>query len=84
MLCAGTIAPANADLEAGLRAYNRSDFDRARSEFFQSAMRGQAEAQCYLGEICEGDVGVAIEYAGAFTRYWLAAQRGHALAQRRR
>ena len=83
MFCAGSMAPANADLEAGLRAYNRSDFVRARSEFFQSAKQGQAEAQFYLGEIYEGGVGVAIDYAGAFTWYRLAAQQGHALAQRR-
>ncbi len=72
-----------ADYEAGLKAYNRNNFQRARSEFFQSALQGHPDAQFYLGEIHEGGVGVDINYANAFKWYRSAAQQEHAHAQRR-
>jgi len=75
VLSAGSIAPANTALEAGLRVYNRSDFVRARSECFQSAMQGQAEAPFYLDEIYEGGVSVAIDYTGAL-RTWSRRTNG--------
>lgn len=75
--------PVLADYEAGLRAYQRNNFPRARNEFFQSALQGHAGAQYYLGEIYEGGVGVAIDHATAFKWYRSAAQQEHAPAQRR-
>ena len=82
-LCLVITLPARADFYQGLRAYNRSDFARARTEFFQSAMEGHADAQFYLGEIYEGGVGVEIDHALAFDWYLQAAQQEHARAQRR-
>jgi len=75
--------PVPADYEAGLKAYKRNNFQRARSEFFQSALQGHPDAQFYLGEIHEGGVGITINYANAFKWYHSAAQQEHAHAQRR-
>lgn len=76
-------APVQADYDAGLRAYKRNNFPRARTEFFQSAIQGHAGAQYYLGEIYEGGVAVAIDFSNAFKWYRAAAQQNHAPAQRR-
>lgn len=76
-------SPVLADYDAGLRAYKRNDFSRARTEFFMSAVQGHADAQFYLGEIYEGGVAVAVDYASAFKWYRSAAQQEHAHAQRR-
>ncbi len=72
-----------ADYEAGLKAYKRNNFPRARTEFFREAMLGHARAQFYLGEIHEGGVGVDVDYSSAFNWYHSAAQQEHAHAQRR-
>jgi TPR repeat protein len=83
LLWLSVIAPAAADFERGLRAYQRSDFALARLEFFQSAMEGHAGAQFYLGEIYEGGVGVKLDYPTALDWYQQAAQKEHAQAQAR-
>lgn len=77
------VPPAAADFERGLRAYQRSDFARARLEFFQSAMEGHAGAQFYLGEIYEGGVGVKLNYPTALDWYHQAARKEHPQAQAR-
>ena len=75
--------PLLADYEAGLRAYERNNFPRARTEFFQAAIAGHAGAQFFLGEIYEGGVGVAVDYDNAIKWYRSAAEQEHAAAQRR-
>jgi TPR repeat protein len=75
--------PVLADYEAGLRAYERNNFSRARTEFFQSAIQGHAGAQFLLGEIYEGGVGVAVDYDSAIKWYRSAAEQDYAAAQRR-
>lgn len=76
-------APAFADFDRGMRAYNNYDYDLAREEFLKSALQGHTEAQFYLAEILEGGVGTAIDYPGAVKWYTKAAEKEHKFAQAR-
>ena len=71
------VAPAWADFEAGMDAYNRGDYATALREWRPLAEQGQAEAQHNLGELYAEGQGVPQDYGKA--RQWVekAAAQGN-------
>ncbi len=66
------------DIQTGLIAYKRGDFDTAYKEFMPLAEQGDAVAQYYLGEIYSKvmqDASIAVRW------YRKAAKQGHVKAQ---
>ena len=80
-LFAGLAAPAWADVEGGLAAYARGDYETAFREFKTLAEQGDAEAQFNLGVMYHIGEGVTPDYAQAMQWYWLAAEQEHIAAQ---
>ena len=82
VLIAGLLLPARAaDLQAGLDAYDRGDYETAASEFLPLAENGNPEAQFRLAimhEYNKGPLGNPLE---AFRWYRQAAENGHPEAQ---
>ena len=74
-------APAWADFDDGLAAYNRGDFATALVEFTPLAEQGVAAAQYILGVMYRKGQGVAQHDAEAVKWYRLAAEQGHTFAQ---
>ena len=75
------VAPAWADFQAGMEAYNRGDFKIALREWQPLAEQGDARAQFYFGLLYENGDGVPLDYTKA--RQWSekAAAQGDAKAQ---
>jgi TPR repeat protein len=74
------VAPAWADFEAGMDAYNRGDYATALREWRPLAEQGQTEAQHNLGELYAEGKGVPQDYVQAHMWYNLAAANGDKLA----
>ena len=74
-------APARADFQAGMDAYNRGDFKTALREWQPLADQGDARAQFSFGLLYENGDGVPRDYAKARQWYEKAAAQGDAKAQ---
>ena len=77
----GLAAPAWADFEAGIDAYNRKDYTTALREWRPQAEQGNAHAQFTLGFLYETGRGVSQDHEKARHWYEKAAAQGDALAQ---
>ena len=69
--------PASADVEAGRRAANHRDFNRAYDEWKPLAEKGNAEAQYDLGRLYANGDGVHRSFTQAYHWFELAAKQGH-------
>ncbi|MCH8041685.1 MAG: sel1 repeat family protein [Nitrospinae bacterium] len=69
--------PALADLQAGLGAYKRSDYETALKEFRPLAEQGDVSAQYNLGEMYMLGRGVPQDYTQAYVWVALAAAQGY-------
>jgi TPR repeat protein len=74
-------APAWAEFQVGMDAYNRGDFKTALREWQPMAEQGDARAQFYFGLLYENGDGVPLDYAKARQWYEKAAVQGDAKAQ---
>jgi uncharacterized protein len=74
-------APAWADYQAGMDAYNRGDYATALHEWRPLAEQGHVGAQYYLGVLYDFRKGVPQDFAMAQEWYEKAAAKGHAGAQ---
>jgi hypothetical protein len=74
-------APAWADYEAGLGAYERGDYATALREWRPLAEQGIADAQFNLGQLYANGQGVPQDYVRARQWYEKAAVQGEVLAQ---
>ncbi len=74
-------APAMADLESGLEAYDRGDMKTAYQAFLAAAEKGDAEAQYYLGTMYLDGFGTKQNFAEAAAWFRKAAEQGDADAQ---
>jgi len=77
----GPAGPAWADLETGVAAYERGDYETAFKEFKAAAEQGNAEAQNRLGDMYAEGQGVPQDYGEAVKWYRRAAEQGDAKAQ---
>ncbi len=75
------MAPARADLQDGVAAYERGDYATALREWRPFARQGDADAQFNLGIMYYFGQGVLQDYAEAVKWYRLAAEQGYADAQ---
>ena len=80
-LAAGFSAPALADFDDGLRAYDAGDYEEAMNQWLPLAEDGSAEAQFRIGQMFEQGQGVPPSLARAAMWYRLAAGQNHAEAQ---
>ncbi len=74
-------APAWADFDEGVAAYNRGDYETALQEFRPLAEQGDAYAQTNLGVMYAEGLGVVRDDAEAVKLFRLAAELGDAYAQ---
>ncbi len=74
-------APAWADFQAGVDAYERGDYETALKEFRPLAEQGYASAQSNLGLMYDNGQGVSQDYQEAVKWYRRAAEQGLAIAQ---
>ncbi len=74
-------APAWADYQAGVDAYERGDYETALKEWRPLAEQGDADAQFNLGVMYDMGLGVPQDYQEAMKWYWLAAEQGNTGAQ---
>jgi TPR repeat protein len=77
----GLAAPAWADFEAGMDAYDRGDYATALHEWRPLAEQGNADAQNNLGAMYDDGHGVPQDYGQARLWYEKAAAQGYANAQ---
>ena len=75
------LAPAWADYQAGVDAYERGDYETALKEWRPLANQGLAVAQNNLGWMYDQGEGVAQDYTEAMKWSRLAADQGLAAAQ---
>ncbi len=80
-LAFGLAAPATADFDAGLEAYNAGDFETAFAEWEPLAEQGHPRAQYRLGTLYIAGEGVQRSLRKAFTLYEKAAIQGVGRAQ---
>lgn len=69
------------NFEEGMRFVANKDYTRAAELFKKIAEQGHAEAQFYLGLMCEGGQGVTKDEQQAVSWWAKAAEQGHVLAQ---
>ncbi|MBN35132.1 MAG: hypothetical protein CMM46_10230 [Rhodospirillaceae bacterium] len=74
-------APAWADFDDGLAAYDRGDYGTAFEEFLPLAEQGDAWPQILLGAMYYFGEGVEKDYAEAMKWYLLAAEKGNEVAR---
>ncbi len=74
-------APAWADFEAGMDAYDRGDYATALREWRPLAEQGDADAQNNLGAMYDDGHGVPQDYGQARQWYKKSAAQGYAIAQ---
>ena len=72
---------AQADYAAGLAAFRAADYGLAITEFQPLAVKGDAQAQFYLGVSYQKGWGVIADSAKAAQWYRRAAEQGHLKAQ---
>lgn len=75
-----TAAPAFADVQAGMDAYDVGDYETAMAECQPAAEAGDAIAQFCVGRMYANGFGVAMDDALALKWFGLAADQGHAEA----
>ena len=75
------VAPARADFQAGMAAYERGDYAVAFREFKPLAESGHIEAQLYLGRMYYGGDGVSQDLAEAANWALKSAEQGNDNAQ---
>lgn len=73
--------PLQADVEEGVAAYARHDYEEALAAFRSAAGQGNAEAQFHLGILYANGLGVTLDLPQALLWYRKAAEQGHAWAQ---
>ncbi len=71
----------SADLQKGLDAYDRGDYETALKELTPFAEQGNSEVQIYLAEMYHYGTGVVPDNNTAVQWYRLAAEQGEVLAQ---
>ena len=76
----GLSAPAWADFQAGVDAYNRGDYASAMREWRPLAEQGNADAQFNVGVLYAKGLGVPPNYIQARQWYKQAAAQGYAKA----
>ncbi len=81
MAVALATAPAFADFDRGLEAYDKGDYKTALQEWQPLAEQGNAGAQFYLGVMYEKGYGVLQDYKEAVKWYTLSAKQGHSSPQ---
>jgi hypothetical protein len=79
--CGVAFSALAADLDAGLDAVRRKDYEAAFAEFRPLAEQGEADAQVNLGNLFMRGWGVKQDYATAFDWYQKAANQNHPIAQ---
>ena len=70
------------DAQKGLDAYNSGDYETALTEFQPLADAGDVGGQFGLGQMYGNGFGVMMDDALAIKWYTLAADQGHALAEK--
>jgi uncharacterized protein len=81
LLFSGSFVVFADDLQDGLDAYNRKDYETAYKLFLPLAEHGDAEAQSVLGTMYVEGQGVPQDYKEAIKWYRLSAEQGLALGQ---
>ncbi len=81
MAVAFATAPAFADFDRGLEAYDKGDYKTALAEWQPLAKQGNAGAQFYLGLMYNSGQGVLQDYKEAVKWYRLSAEQGAETAQ---
>ncbi len=74
-------ATAQADLQEGITAYRKGNYQAALKEIRPLAENGDAKAQALLGEIYDSGKGVPLSHTEAASWYRKAAEQGDATAQ---
>jgi hypothetical protein len=69
------------DYEDGLAAFNKKNYLQAVQKFKSAVMKGNADAQTYLGHMYEIGLGVTQDFAEAFRLYTMAAVQGQPYGQ---
>jgi TPR repeat protein len=80
-LVVGTAAPAHADFETGVTAFDRGDFTTAYDEWLPVAAGGDPFAQRNIGHLYRLGLGVPQDFAVALSWYRRAANQGLVRAQ---
>lgn len=80
VFCLLITAPARADFDTGMAAYERGDFTTAMTEWLPLAKSGDAEAQYRVGGLYGRGEGVEQDRAIAFEWYSKAASQQHPVA----
>ena len=80
-LVVGTTAPARADFETGVAAFDGGDFTNAYNEWLPLAAGGDPFAQRNIGHLYRLGLGVPQDFAVAFNWYQRAADQGLVRAQ---
>ncbi len=80
-LIIGLTAPVQANIEDGLAALDRGDYETAHAEFLALAKQGNRDAQFALGQIYDFGIGFPQNVTKAFNWYREAAGLGHPGAQ---
>ncbi len=74
--------PEGTDLEVGVEAWGRGDYDTAVQEFRLLANQGHSQAQVNLGILYSQGRGVPKDYVTAYRWHTLAASQGDDLAEK--
>jgi len=82
IITVGFCAPAIADYQAGVDAYNKKDFKTALEEWLPLAEAGDATAQNAVGAIYDHGLGIEKDDVAAVHWYQLAADQSFPLAMR--
>jgi cell division septation protein DedD len=72
-----TAQPAQADVSAGVEAWNRGEYDKAILEWRDLALKGNADAQFNMGQAAKMGRGVNADPEAAADWYMRAVRQGH-------
>ena len=81
ILATGAAAPARADFESGVKAYDAGDFTTAYNDWLPIAAGGDPFAQRNIGHLYRLGLGVPQDFKVAFNWYQRAAEQGLVRAQ---
>lgn len=81
ILVTGAVAPARADFESGVKAYDAGDFTTAYNDWLPIAAGGDPFAQRNIGHLYRLGLGVPQDFKVAFNWYQRAAEQGLVRAQ---
>lgn len=76
-LALGAAGPAQADLAAGVAAFEAGNYAEAERELRPAAKNGDAEAQYRIAQMHEHGLGTVANYSVAWNWYKRAADKGH-------